>query len=118
MVNAFRRGAITGGTVGVALGLAIHFILAGTHIVWMVVGLGVFGTLFGIWASTMVGVSVRDIKVAKFDKQLKQGQLLLMVDVPAEREENVTRVIRRHHPEVVIDKIRPRDKRKHGGEGH
>ena len=118
VVNAFRRGAITGGTVGVALGLVIHFILAGTHIVWMAVGLGVFGTLFGIWASTMVGVSVRDIKVAKFDKQLKQGQLLLMVDIPAEREESVKRVIRRHHPEVVIDKIRPRDKREHGGEGH
>lgn len=118
VVNASRRGAITGGAIGMALGLIIHFVLAGTHIVWMVLGMGVFGTLFGTWASTMVGVSVRDIKVAQFDKQIKQGQMLLMVDVPPEREEEFKRMIRRHHPEVVIDKIRPRDKRKHGGEGH
>lgn len=118
VVNASRRGAITGGIVGLVLGLVIHFILAGTHIVWMVLGLGIFGTLFGVWTSTMVGVSVRDIKVAQFDKQIKQGQMLLIVDVPSEREEDFKRVIRGHHPEVVIDKVRPRDKRQHGGEGH
>ncbi len=118
VVNASRRGAIAGGILGVVLGLIIHFILAGTHIVWMALGLGVFGALFGVWTSTMIGVSVRDIKVAKFDKPLKRGEMLLMADVSAEREEDFKHAIRRHYPDVVIDKVRTREKRQHGGEGH
>ena len=118
VVNASRRGAIAGGLIGVVLGLIIHFILDGTHIVWMVLGMGVFGTLFGVWTSTMVGVSVRDVKVAKFDKAIKRGEMLLMADVPTEREEEFKQVIRRHHPDVVIDKVRAREKQSHKGEGH
>ena len=118
VVNASRRGAIAGGILGIVLGLIIHFILDGTRMVWMVLGMGVFGALFGVWTSTMVGVSVRDIKVAKFDKAIKRGEMLLMADVPAEHEEDFRRAIRHHHPDVVIDRVRPKDEQAHKGKGH
>lgn len=118
VVNASKRGAIAGAVLGLILGLIAHFIILDTNIVWITLGMMVFGTVFGVWASTMVGVSVRDIKVSKYDKAIRRGDMLLIIDVPDEQEETFKTVIKRHHPEVVIDKIRAKERKENIGEGH
>ncbi|RCV89358.1 DUF1269 domain-containing protein [Billgrantia montanilacus] len=118
VVNASKRGAIVGAALGLVLGLIAHFILIDTNIVWLTLGMIVFGALFGVWASTMVGVSVRDIKVSKFDKAIRRGSMLLIIDVPDEQEDTFRTAIKRHHPEVVIDKMSARDKKQNVAEGH
>ena len=42
-------------------------------------------------------------RVWKFESELKVGKLLMLVDVPKEREEEIIRLIRLHHPEASID---------------
>lgn len=84
----------------------------------MALGLAIFGALFGVWASTMVGISVRDIKVGKYEKATKRGAMLLFIDVPDEREEAFRAAIESHHPEVVIDKVSAQDRKQHVGTGH
>jgi uncharacterized membrane protein len=118
VVNASMRGAIVGAALGLVLGLIAHFVLIDTNIIWIALGMVVFGALFGVWASTMVGVSVRDIKVSKYDKAIKRGAMLLIIDVPDEREDAYRAAIKRHHPEVVIDKVSPQARKQHVGEGH
>ncbi|KAA0014619.1 DUF1269 domain-containing protein [Billgrantia pellis] len=118
VVNASMRGAIVGAVLGLVLGLIAHFVLVDTNIVWMALGMVVFGALFGVWASSMVGVSVRDIKVSQYDKAIKRGAMLLIVDVPGEREEAFRAAIQRHHPDVVIDKVSAQNRKQHAGEGH
>ena len=105
VANAWKRGAIAGAILGLVLGFIAHNIILDTNIVWITLAMVVFGALFGVWTSTMVGVSVRDVKVSKFDKAIKRGAMLLIIDVPKEKQQMFEAAIQRHHPEVVIDKV-------------
>ena len=120
--NAGKRGLMVGIPLGLVLGIVIANILEfpityeGKAV--LIILLGFFGGLFGMWASTLVGVSVQDVKVEKYRADLKRGWFLMMVDPPLEREEEITSIIHRHHPEVTIEQMTP-DERQHAeGEGH
>lgn len=120
VVNATKRGIIWGVPVGVVLGIIAAILLpiggGWLGVALLLIGAAIFGGLFGSWASSMVGVSVLDVKVAKFQRDLDRGAYLMLVDVAPEREDKISASIKDHFPEVVIEKITPADK-KHGGEG-
>lgn len=121
VVNAALRGLKYGVPLGCLLGLIVYYFLPGDYggpgLVVPVLGMGVFGGLFGIWSSTMIGVSVHDAKVDKFERELEQGAFLMMVDVREECERDIYSAIHRHHPEVVIDKVSPEERHRHQGAG-
>ncbi|APX93356.1 DUF1269 domain-containing protein [Halomonas sp. 1513] len=117
VMNAPKRGVPVGAGLGAVLGVVIHFVL-GPSLVVIVPAMAVFGGLFGLWTSTMVGVSVKDVKVSKYKRELNRGALLMIADVPSDKEETVKEMVRRHHPEVVIDKITARDDARPVGQGH
>lgn len=121
VVNAASRGLKFGIPIGVVLGLVAYYVLenaiGGLNWLMMVAGMAVFGGLFGVWASTMIGVSVHDVKVDKYEDELEKGAFLMMVDVPDDREEEIYEAIHRHHPEVVIDKVTPEEIKHHLGTG-
>ena len=64
-----------------------------------------FGALFGIWASTLIGVSIQDVKVKKYEDEIRKGCLLMLVDIPDARESEVIPLIKSHHPEAKIEKV-------------
>lgn len=119
--HAAVRGALFGVPLGCALGVVAYYVLGegftNMGIVALIVGMGIFGGLFGVWTSTMVGVSVHDVKVDKYEDEIEHGAYLMMVDVPNERESSIYSVIHRHHPEVIIDKVTPEERRHHCGTG-
>ncbi|SHF42731.1 hypothetical protein SAMN02745148_02613 [Modicisalibacter ilicicola DSM 19980] len=120
-VNASKRGLLIGIPLGLVVGIAAATVLsipgqAGNFA--LVIGLGIFGGLFGLWASTLVGVSVPDIKVEKFQHAYKRGAILMMVDVPGAREKEISDTIRRHHPDVEIEKITEEERRHAEGQGN
>ncbi|WP_176475677.1 DUF1269 domain-containing protein [Halomonas salipaludis] len=117
VMNAPKRGVPVGAGLGAVLGVVVHYVL-GPSLIVIVPAMAVFGGLFGLWTSTMVGVSVKDVKVSKYRQALNRGELLMIADVPGEREETVKQMVRRHHPEVVIDKITARDEARPVGKGH
>lgn len=120
-MNASKRGLLIGIPLGLVIGIIAAMVLsvpgqAGNFA--LIVGMGIFGGLFGVWASTLVGVSVPDIKVEKFQHEYKRGAFLMMVDVPRAREEEITDIIHRHHPEVEIEKITEEEKLHAEGQGN
>jgi len=109
LVPAVERGLAVGGTVGVLAGLAaVVFPPAG---VVAAGGALLFGALggagFGAWVSAMVGVSLPNSHLTRFEDAIEQGMLLMMVDVPKARVEEFEDMIRQHHPEADIEGTEP-----------
>ena len=104
LLPSLERGAALGGVVGMLVGVvAIVFSPAGLAVGGgAVLGLGLLGAVVGAWSSSMIGVSVPDAGIARYEKAIKKGKLLMMVDVPKTQEEEIAQVIQRHHPEAEI----------------
>lgn len=121
-MNAAKRGVLIGLPLGLVIGVIASAVLSlpsQTATLWLIVGMGIFGGLFGLWASTMIGVSVPDVKVKKFQPELKRGAFLMMVDLPEKQtEERTAEIIHRHHPEVRIEKVTRTEKHQAEGQGH
>lgn len=121
VAHAAVRGLLFGIPLGCLLGVVVYYFLGdgftNAGIATAIIGMGIFGGLFGIWTSTMVGVSVHDVKVDKYEDEIEHGSYLMMVDVPNERESMIYSAIHRHHPEVIIDKVTAEERKHHCGTG-
>ncbi|SDM67815.1 hypothetical protein SAMN05192555_11729 [Franzmannia pantelleriensis] len=119
--HAAVRGLLYGIPLGCALGVLVYYVLGGGFgdigISVVIAGMGIFGGLFGVWTSTMIGVSVHDVKIDKYEEDIERGAFLMMVDVANEQESKVYSAIHRHHPEVIIDKVTAEERRHHCGTG-
>lgn len=104
LLPSLRRGAF--------IGLAFSFILAGLYAYalpanmkanpFVLVGILFFGTLFGAWISSLIGISVKDPIVEKYDQYVKEGYFIMMVDSPSSKETELTRRVVNHHNEIRI----------------
>jgi hypothetical protein len=65
------------------------------------------GTLFGAWASSMIGLSTPNTKLKQFEADFASGKILLMVDVPASRVEEIEALLARRHPEAADRGVDP-----------
>ena len=98
-VNAAFRGLLIGGVMGVVIGTVIVYAL---HVELVAVLIGaLIGAGLGAWVSSMVGLQVGNSSLKDFDKDLGEGKILLMLDVPAGRYEEIRGVIARTHPEAA-----------------
>ena len=65
------------------------------------------GAVFGIFASTLVGTAVPNSKLRKFAADIDRGKILLIVDVPSTRVDDVQALLGRRHPEAASGGIEP-----------
>jgi hypothetical protein len=98
-VNGAFRGMALGALMGVFVGLAIVFAMD-VQLVAVLIG-AVVGAFFGAWVSAMLGLQVFNSSLQSFVQDLDQGQILLMLDVPASRYQEVRDIIARTHPEAM-----------------
>ncbi|MGE3317975.1 MAG: hypothetical protein AB7I18_01655 [Candidatus Berkiella sp.] len=56
-----------------------------------------FGIGFGIWASGLIGLGVKNPIVEKYENYVSEGHYLMLVDLKPEKEK-LTRQILAHHP--------------------
>jgi anti-sigma factor RsiW len=103
LIPSVQRGLAVGGASGLLAGLmAVALpvgVLAGGAIV---LGATAAGAGIGAWASSMIGISTPNPEIAQFEEAIKQGQLLMLVDVPEERISEIKSLVSRHHPEARI----------------
>jgi hypothetical protein len=102
-VPALERGAAVGGTVGTLAGLAAIAFAPATAIVaagGVILASAVAGTGLGAWISGMIGVSVSNTRLEQFEQAIERGELLMMVDVPAQRSTEIIELIKTHHPDA------------------
>lgn len=109
LVPALERGAAAGGISGALAGLlAVTFPPAGLVLGGgALLGLTLFGTGFGAWMASMVGIGLPSSRITRFEKAIEDGQLLMMIDVPRERVEEAEALVLRHHPEAALEGVDP-----------
>jgi hypothetical protein len=65
------------------------------------------GAAFGGWAATLIGISTPNHRLRPFENDLDAGRILLMVDIPASRADEIKALVARRHPEVADRGIEP-----------
>jgi hypothetical protein len=106
-VPAMERGVALGGATGVVAGLAAlampGVVVAGGALLAM----GLVGAGMGAWVGGMIGMDVKNSHTAQFQKSLELGQILVLVDVPKHRAEEIERSVKQHHPEADFEGTEP-----------
>ena len=97
-VNAAFRGLLVGGGMGVLVGIAIVYTMNVQYVALLIGAL--VGAVLGAWVSSMVGLQVPNSRLRGFDPDIQEGKILLMLDVPSTRYEEVRSIIARTHPEA------------------
>jgi hypothetical protein len=101
-IHGAFTGLVIGGVVGVLVGLlAVYFPPGGLSIQLVAVLVAaVVGAGIGTWVASMVGLAVPNSRLKGFDRDFEEGKILLMLDVPAGRFDEVRSIIARTHPEA------------------
>ena len=96
-------GLVVGGALGIVLGLFLVYFPPGGAALQLVTVLitAIVGGGLGAWVATMVGLQVPNSRLRGFDHDLEEGKVLLMLDVPAGRYDEVRTIIARTHPEAA-----------------
>ena len=69
--------------------------------------LAVLGGLLGAWSSSMIGIATPSGRLRRFEGALSDGQLLLMVDVPRSRVQEIESLLQSTHPEAHFEGVEP-----------
>jgi hypothetical protein len=108
-IPALQRGMAVGGVTGTLAGLIGVAVAPGAAVIagGVVLASALGGASLGAWVSSMVGISIGNSRVKQFEQAIEAGQLLMMIDVPRSRVEEITALVREHHPEVEVEGTEP-----------
>lgn len=102
---AVERGAALGASTGLIAGLvalrAAGFAIAGGPIL----GILFFGASIGSIASGLIGLQIGNSKLKKYEEAIENGELLVIIDIPKDRIEEISKIIVKHHPTVEFEGI-------------
>lgn len=102
MHGAFT-GLVIGGVVGVVVGLLLVYFPPGGASIELAAILvaALVGSALGVWIAGMMGLQVPNTQLKGFEQEIEQGSILLMLDVPASRYEEIRNAIARSQPAAV-----------------
>jgi hypothetical protein len=108
-VHGAETGMVVGGAAGVVGGIvALLFPPAGLPLQLVTVLVtGVAGAVFGTWVASMVGTAVPNSRLARFRADIEAGRILMMVDVPFTRRQEISDLVQRRHPEALSGGAEP-----------
>ena len=102
-VHGAFTGLVIGGVVGVIVGvLLLYFPPGGASIqLAAVLVAALVGAALGVWMAGMMGLQVPNTQLKGFEQEIQEGKILLMLDVPASRYEEVRNVIARSQTHAI-----------------
>ena len=108
-VPALERGLAVGGATGLFAGIvAVSFPPAGLILGGgAILALSLAGAGVGAWISSMIGSDVPNSQLKEFQASIDAGQLLFMLDVPKVRVDEISELVKKHHPEAEIEGTEP-----------
>jgi hypothetical protein len=105
LTHGLELGIGVGGIAGMLGGLlAVTFPPAGLALGGgaLILTTTLIGAGFGSIVSALVASDIPNHELEAFQSGIAEGQLLLILDVVTQRVEEMTQLIRTHHPEVTI----------------
>jgi hypothetical protein len=105
--HSVQLGFTLGGCAGFLLGIYIYLTPPEGTNLQLVTILTVVGALFGAWAASMIGISTPNTALKRFEAAIGEGRVLLMVDVPKDRVEEIQELVHRSHPEASDHGLEP-----------
>ena len=101
-VHGAETGLVIGGGIGILAGMvAILFPPAGVDLQLVTILVtALIGAAFGAWVSSMVASSVPNSRLRTFESGIEAGRILMMVDVPGTRVDEIRKLIASRHPEI------------------
>jgi len=107
-IPALRQGMALGGLTGVLAGVAAVALPTGLILGGgAVLAISLAGAGVGALMSSMVGISIGDRRIKQFQEAMEKGELLMMVDVPRRRVEEIEQIVKSHHPEAECEGTEP-----------
>lgn len=109
VVHGTQLGFTIGGATGIILGFLTtlfffaEYNISGLVVLWMAAA----GAIIGAWSSSMIAVNVPNTRLQSFRDDIEAGHVLLMVDIPARRTEEISAAIRKYHPEADAHGVEP-----------
>jgi hypothetical protein len=109
LVHGAQVGLLLGALLGCIVGGAVvwYFPIAGIWQTVTVLGATIIGALFGVWASSMVASAIPNSRLRQFQPMIDKGNILVMVDVPEHRTEEIKSLLRDRHPEAEHRGLEP-----------
>jgi hypothetical protein len=106
---AVERAVTLGGATGtlsglVALALAPGLVVAGGAVL---LASALAGAGVGAWLGGMVGMNVGNTRLKAFEEAIERGELLILVDVPFEKVDEISARVKQHHPEAEPEGTEP-----------
>jgi hypothetical protein len=103
MMHGAVVGLALGGLIGAVVGaLVVAYPPDGMNPQLVAVLIGLLGgAAFGVVTATIVGAAVPNSRLRQFESDIDAGRVLLMVDVPSRRVDEITALVVSRHPEAV-----------------
>lgn len=112
-----KTDIVHGAQIGIAIGAVVGAV-AGTLVVFFppegvtlkfitILAVAIGGAFFGAWASSMVASSVPNSRLKPFEAAIESGKVLMMVDVPMGRVQEICELVTRRHPEAASGGVEP-----------
>ena len=108
-IHGVESGLVIGGIAGILAGIVgILFPPAGVDLrLVTILVTALVGAAFGAWVSSMIASSVPNSKLKTYEQAIEQGRILMMVDVPSGRVDDIRKLIASRHPEASSSNMEP-----------
>ena len=103
-LHAAGLGLLIGGGTGALAGIVVlMFPPTGLATgLGVVLAMSLLGAIMGLWAAGMIGSSTPSTHLEAFTDEIQRGKVLMIVDTPSKRVDEISRMIREHHPEADV----------------
>ncbi|GAB6068432.1 hypothetical protein JCM13664_17520 [Methylothermus subterraneus] len=107
LVPALKRGLAAGSAVGLLAGLVAVLLPGGIVAAGgaVILAATLTGAAVGALASSLIGISIPGPEVRKYEEAIERGELLMLVDVPKPRAQEIVELILKHHPKAEIKEV-------------
>lgn len=108
-VPAVQRGVALGGTTGMLAGLVALALPGPIPVVagGILLGSALAGAGVGSWLGGMVGMNLGSTRLERFQEAIEGGELLILVDVPRNRLDEIQERIRTQFGDVKLEGLEP-----------
>lgn len=107
-IPALEQGLAVGGLTGIVAGLVAVALPVGAVVGGgAVLATALVGSGIGAFASSMIGSSVDNRQIQQFAAAIEGGALLMMVDVPRSRVDEIEEIVGEHYPQAVCQGVEP-----------